>query len=145
MVPAAATIDTIDIRLRRRDLSDIINQSLNAYLKVGVPLNEDNSQNIAFVGDYSLTMMDSYFGATGYIANQNSIFGNLLYQNEVNESHKFTVGIGGTFDIYDENMERLGLNYSPLIPETAVARVNGVSYEFKLKCGATTDITEVQE
>jgi hypothetical protein len=32
--------------------SDILNRQLNGYLKVGVPLNEDNSQNIALVADY---------------------------------------------------------------------------------------------
>ena len=38
--------------------SDIMNRSLNGYLKVGIPLNEDNTQNIAFVGDYAYQDMD---------------------------------------------------------------------------------------
>ena len=86
--------------------SDILNRSLNGYLKVGVPLNEDNSQNIALVADYNYQDMDSYFGKTKYIAGQHSAFANLLYQNEINESHKFTAGLNGTFDRYDEVFSR---------------------------------------
>ncbi len=86
--------------------SDILNRSINGYLKVGVPLNESNSQNIALVADYSYQDMDSWFGATKYLANQHSSFFNLLYQNEINESHKFTVGLNGAYDIYNEDFLR---------------------------------------
>jgi outer membrane receptor protein involved in Fe transport len=87
--------------------SDIMNRSMNGYLKIGIPLSEDNSQNIAFVGDYSYQDMDSYFGSTKYIADQHSLFGNLLYQNEINESHKFTLGMSATYDRYMEDFRRL--------------------------------------
>lgn len=87
--------------------SDITNRSLNGYLKVGIPLNEDNSQNIAVVADYSYYDMDSYFGATKYLAGQHSAFMNLLYQNEINDSHKFTIGLSSTYDRYDEDFMRM--------------------------------------
>ena len=87
--------------------SDILNRSINGYLKVGVPLKEDNSQNIALIADYNYQDMDSYFGKTKYLAGQHSAFANLLYQNEINESHRFTVGLNGTFDRYDEDFRRL--------------------------------------
>ena len=86
--------------------SDILNRSINGYLKVGIPLNEDNSQNIAFVGDYSYQDMDSWFGSTQYLAGQHSGFINLLYQNEVNENHKFTLGLNGVLDSYNEDFAR---------------------------------------
>lgn len=86
--------------------SDILNRSLNMYVKVGIPLNEDNSQNIAVVGDISHQDMDSYFGSTKYLAGQTSAFANLLYQNEVNESHKFTLGMSATYDRYLEDFRR---------------------------------------
>ncbi len=86
--------------------SDILNRSINGYLKVGVPLNEDNSQNIALIADYSYQDMDSYFGSTKYLAGQHSAFANLLYQNVVNESHKFTLGLNGTLDRYNEDFMR---------------------------------------
>ena len=86
--------------------SDILNRSLNGYLKVGVPLNEDNSQNIALIADYNYQDMDSYFGATKYLAGQHSAFANLLYQNVISDAHRFTVGLNGTFDRYDEVFRR---------------------------------------
>ena len=86
--------------------SDILNRSINGYLKVGVPLNEDNSQNIALIADYNYQDMDSYFGATKYLAGQHSAFANLLYQNVINDSHRFTLGLNGTFDRYDEVFSR---------------------------------------
>jgi len=101
--------------------SDILNRSLNGYLKVGVPLNEDNSQNIAFVADYSYQDMDSYFGATKYLAGQHSAFGNLLYQNQVNESHKFTLGLSAVYDIYNEDFRRM-IWYDALPDETTFDR-----------------------
>ena len=87
--------------------SDIMNRSINGYLKVGVPLNEDNSQNIALVADYNYQDMDSYFGKTTYLAGQHSAYANLLYQNVINESHRFTLGLNGTFDRYNEDFSRI--------------------------------------
>ena len=87
-------------------VSDILNRSINGYVKVGVPLNEDNSQNIALIADYAYQDMDSYFGFTKYIAGQHSAFANLLYQNVINDSHRFTLGLNGTFDRYDEDFRR---------------------------------------
>lgn len=86
--------------------SDILNRSINGYLKVGVPLNEENTQNIALIADYSYQDMDSYFGSTKYIAGQHSAYANLLYQNVINDYHQFTLGFNGTFDRYDEDFAR---------------------------------------
>ena len=86
--------------------SDIFNRSIDGYVKVGVPLNEDNSQNIALIADYAYQDMDSYFGSTKYIAGQHSAFANLLYQNVISDSHRFTLGLNGTFDRYDEDFRR---------------------------------------
>ena len=86
--------------------SDILNRSVNGYVKVGVPLNPDNSQNIALIADYSYQDMDSYFGSTRYLAGQHSAYANLLYQNVISDSHQFTLGLNGTFDRYDEDFSR---------------------------------------
>ena len=86
--------------------SDIWNRSMNGYLKVGVPLNEDNSQNIALIADYNYQNMNSAFGATGYLADQHSAYANLLYQNVINDSHRFTLGFNGVYDRYDEDFAR---------------------------------------
>ncbi len=86
--------------------SDILNRSINAYVKLGIPLNEDNSQNIAIVGDVNCQSMDSYFGATSYVADQRSGYCNLLYQNHMNENHKFTLGASMSYDRYIEDFAR---------------------------------------
>ena len=87
--------------------SNILNRSLNGYFKFGMPLNEENTQSVALVADYNFQDMNSHFGATDYVANQHSAFANLLYQNEINESNKFTVGLNGTFDRYNEVFHRV--------------------------------------
>ena len=86
--------------------SDILNRSINGYFKIGVPLNEENTQNIAMIADYNYQDMDSKFGMTSYVADQHSAYMNLLYQNVINDSHQFTVGFNGTFDRYDEDFTR---------------------------------------
>ena len=86
--------------------SDILNRSVNAYVKAGIPLSEDNSRNIAFVADYTLTDMDMWSGATKYMGTQNSGFFNVLLQNEFNDAHKLTLSLGGTADFYNESLSR---------------------------------------
>ena len=86
--------------------SDISNSLFNAYVKVGVPLAEDNSRNFAIVADYTLADIDSWFGASSYKATQNSTFVNLLYQNDFSDAHKLTLALGGTADRYDETLVR---------------------------------------
>lgn len=86
--------------------SDIINRQLNTYVKVGVPISEDNAKNIAFVADYTLTDMNLRAGASKYLATQNSGFFNVLFQDEINDFHKFTLALGGTADWFAEDFMR---------------------------------------
>ena len=106
--------------------SDIVNKSIGGYLKVGIPLSVDNSQNIAFVADYSYTDMDSWFGQSTWLGSQHSVFGNLMYQNEINESHRFTVGLGGTFDRYDEYINRY-VRSETMAPAYVNDRITGLA------------------
>lgn len=82
--------------------SNILNQSLDAFVKVGMPLDETGANSIAMVADYSLQAQDSNFGLRTYDAIQHSAFVNFLYQREINESHKYTLGLSDTYDYYDE-------------------------------------------
>ena len=86
--------------------SDILNRSVNGYFKIGYPFNEEQTSSLALVADYTFQDMDSYFGATKYVADQHSAFANLMYQNQTNENHWFTVGLSTTFDRYDEDFSR---------------------------------------
>jgi outer membrane receptor for ferrienterochelin and colicin len=91
---------------RNTDLwgSNIKNKGFNGYLKAGFPLSLDNSKNIAVVVDYAYHNMDSYFGLKEYLATQNSVFSNVIFQNEMDENHKYTLGVSAHYDSYDENL-----------------------------------------
>ena len=86
--------------------SNIGNSLFGAYLKVGVPLREDQSSSIALVADYTWQNMDAEFGTATYLAGQHSGFVNLIWRNQVNDKQEFTVGSSGTFDRYDESLHR---------------------------------------
>lgn len=91
--------------------SEIVNQNLGGYFKVGAPLNDANTSSIAFIADYTYQDLQSKFGHiepasirgfNSYDAGQHSAFANFIYQNQDNESHHFTLGISDTIDGYDE-------------------------------------------
>lgn len=82
--------------------SEIKNMGLNGYLKVGIPLNEDNSKNIATVADYTWHRMNSFFGKNRFDAIQNSAFLNIMFQNQIDEYHKYVLGLSGQYDNFDE-------------------------------------------
>lgn len=83
--------------------TDILNRSLDAYIKVGLPLDETQANSIALVADYNVQGLDSQFGPRLYNALQHNAFINLLYQKELSESHKFTLGFSDMFDYYVED------------------------------------------
>ena len=82
--------------------SEIKNSGVNGYLKVGIPLSADNSKNIATVADYTWHRMNSFFGVNKFDAVQNSAFLNVLFQNQIDEFHKYVLGISGQYDNFDE-------------------------------------------
>lgn len=86
--------------------SDIDNRLFGAYLKLGIPLREDQSSSIALVADYTWQDMDAAYGRATYLAKQQSAFVNLIWRNKVNEYHDFTIGAQGRWDRYDENLYR---------------------------------------
>lgn len=82
--------------------TSIRNKGVNAYFKVGVPLDETNDHNIAVVGDYSYYQMNSFFGLKNYDGIQNSGFLNVIFQGTPTESHRYSFGIRNQFDDFDE-------------------------------------------
>ena len=86
--------------------SQIGNRLLGAYLKIGIPLREDQSSSVALVTDFTSQQMDAAFGSAAYLARQNSGFANLIWRNQVNENHDFTIGASYTFDRLVEALSR---------------------------------------
>ena len=78
--------------------TDITNTLLDAYFKAGKPLREDGSASIAAIIDYTWQKSDAWFGARSFLPEQASQFVNLLYRNQVDEAHDFTIGLSATFD-----------------------------------------------
>ncbi|MDD6151795.1 MAG: TonB-dependent receptor [Bacteroidales bacterium] len=116
--------------------SDILNRSLDAYLKVGLPISDDSASSIALVADWNYQNMDSSFGLTTYDAKQQSAFVNLLLQKQISESHKFTLGLSNVLDVYNENLLRAFDSYSadPLVRRT-VLNTAGVFSEYTYHAG----------
>ena len=88
--------------------SRIQNRGADGYVKIGVPLNEENSANIALVADFNHHEFDSFFGMRDYDATQNSAFANLIYQNAINDYHR--IEFGATWQ-FDDIRQGYGYNY----------------------------------
>ncbi|MBQ0025138.1 MAG: carboxypeptidase-like regulatory domain-containing protein [Bacteroidales bacterium] len=86
--------------------SYIVNKGINPYFKIGVPLNEDNSSNIALVVDLNHHEFDSFFGLKNFRGKQNSAFANLIYQNEFNDYHKVEFGLTAQYDDIDQILDK---------------------------------------
>jgi outer membrane receptor for ferrienterochelin and colicin len=85
--------------------TQIENTHVNAYSKIGIPLNENNAHNIAFVTDYTFHELHSFFGIKDYTGRQHSGFVNVLLQNFFDDKHHLTTGVSGRFDDYDERLQ----------------------------------------
>ena len=116
--------------------TDILNRSLDAYLKAGMPIDDDTESSIAMVADWNWQGMEGRFGQTNYDARQQSGFLNLLYQRELNETHKFTLGLSDMFDLYDENLLRqFGTTVQPEISGRTILNTAGVFGEYTFHSG----------
>ena len=108
------------------------NDALNAYVKLGIPFSEDGGTSLAFIGDWAWYRMDSRFGATRYAAGQNSGFFNLIFQRELSEEQRYSIGASATLDAFREDLPVLGkgtssLGYGGLYGEYTYRRGNELS------------------
>ncbi len=96
--------------------TSIRNRGINPYFKIGLPLNEENSANIALVADFNHHEFDSFFGAKTFNGTQNSAFANLIYQNEISELHKVEFGVTFKHDDIDQ------IAAYPVLPDLDLSR-----------------------
>ncbi len=78
--------------------NEIHNKGVSGFFKLGIPLNEDQTKNIALVADYSYYDMESSYGLKVFNGHQNMGFFNAMYQNTVNDNHRYTLGLSGRID-----------------------------------------------
>jgi len=99
--------------------SRIQNRGADGYFKIGFPLNEENTANIALVTDFNHHEFYSFFGMRNFNATQNSAFANLIYQNEINDVHKIELGATWQFDDlkqgYGNNLTAMPMIVSPVL------------------------------
>ena len=83
------------------------NRLYSGYFKAGLPLADDQSSSVAFVTTYNRYETDAAFGCNDYYGRQNSLFTNLLYHNDFNESHTLEAALTTQWDDIAEDF-RLG-------------------------------------
>lgn len=102
--------------------ADIHNRVADAYFKYGVPLNEDQTKSVAVVTDLNFQQLESAYGNPlnsyaviedghmpfdgglyrFYDAYQLSAFVNLIYQNDVSDSFKYSLGLSDQVDMISD-------------------------------------------
>jgi outer membrane receptor for ferrienterochelin and colicins len=78
--------------------SNVRNKLFDAYVKAGFPFDEENKRNLAIVTDFSHYDTYNLLGQREFTGGQNNLLMNILFQDEVNEYHKFTAGLNAKSD-----------------------------------------------
>lgn len=90
--------------------SVIDNQLFNAYTKIGIPLDEEQTQSLALFLDYSDYISNSNYWIRNYTGAQQSLFANFMYQNMSSENHHYTVGLTAKRDTVKERVASVSSN-----------------------------------
>ncbi len=85
--------------------SEIKNRSLDGFVKLGIPLNKDNTRNIAMVGDFNWYKMNSSYGLKDFDGIQRMSFVNFMFMDHTNEVHQYTLGLSGRYDSFTSALE----------------------------------------
>ena len=119
--------------------NEIHNTGVSGFFKLGIPLNEDQSRNIAIVADYSYYDMESSYGLKDFGGYQNMGFFNAMYHQDINENHKYTLGLSGRID----DIHSSYASYNPQnASSSAVAGVDRMAFNTNDKVlGAYTEYT----
>lgn len=84
--------------------NEIHNSGASGFFKLGVPFGPDGNKSIAVVADFSYYKMDSSYGLKDFNGKQYMGFFNAMYQDMVNDSHRYTVGLSGRYDDIDRKL-----------------------------------------
>lgn len=85
--------------------SEIKNRSLDGFVKLGIPLNKDNTRNIAVVGDFNWYKMNSSYGIKDFDGIQRMSFVNLMFMDHTSDVHQYTLGLSGRYDSFSSALE----------------------------------------
>jgi len=85
--------------------------------KMGYVFPQQKYKSIGLQIDATEHQQNSYFGLTNYIAKQQSIYGNLIYQSIINSTiHKFRTGLSFQYDKYNENFNLNNYARKEIVP-----------------------------
>ena len=84
---------------------------VDLWAKVGKVFQDRPYSSIGFQLAYSNHDQDANFGQRNYIANQHTLYSNLIYQTIIsNPNHIFKVGASGQWDVVDESVATFTFN-----------------------------------
>ena len=83
--------------------SEIRNSGISGYAKLGIPLNGESGDNIAFIADYSYYDTQNSYGLKYFDGHQNMGFFNGMYHKVLSPKHSFTVGLSGEINDIKSN------------------------------------------
>ena len=78
--------------------SEIKNDGIDGYVKVGIPFDEEQNSSLGLVADFSHYRTDSFFGTKDFYGKQNIWFFNAIYQNQLSDLHKLSAGLTFQYD-----------------------------------------------
>lgn len=108
--------------------------------KLGYIFPEKTHRSIGLQVSASHYNQDSYFGNRDYIANQQSFYGNLIYQDIIGTTqHKIRAGISGQFDKYEENIMSQYFERNEIVPGAFAEYTFIPNTEFDIVAGFRAD------
>jgi len=85
--------------------SEVNSERFTLSNKTGYVFPDTPYKSIGLQNSFQSHRQDSYFGLNSYDIHQKSWYGNLIYNSIIgNTQHKFTTGLSGTYDDYNEQL-----------------------------------------
>ena len=97
----------INIRTNRYEL----------FFKTGYRFPGRPNTSLGFVSNAILHDQEAFFGLKDYLAQQQSLYGNLIWQSYIsNTNHQYSTGLSIMYDNYDESLDSSDLSKEEIVP-----------------------------
>ncbi|MFP4544547.1 MAG: TonB-dependent receptor domain-containing protein [Candidatus Kapaibacterium sp.] len=116
---------------------DINSQRAEFYTKNGFFLGDNASIGTIFSATHH--KQNSFYGRKHYLAEQNSIYGNFMYQGDINHENAFTTGFSFQYDKYSQHLDDLNLPKEELVPGAFLEYTFSGIHDFTLTGGLRYD------
>jgi outer membrane receptor for ferrienterochelin and colicins len=83
---------------------------------------------------------ESYFGLTGYNANQKNFYSNLIYQDIIGTTdHKYRAGVSFSADKYNESFKQIDFRRNEIVPGAFIEYTYTMNEKFNVVAGLRAD------